>query len=354
MDGSLGMGFGTTLTPVLFIIGFTQGEAVPSVLLSELCAGLVAVIFHALLKNFKLGQKKIFRRRRKRRRSKIFTTPRAVLATAKTDDQINPETPLIIDSEEHYEIEEDIIIEDESDIVANEDEEIEEIKIENGSFIDKLKNLTTDTKVVFILATFGVIATIIAAVLSVSFVESESFDFGVKIYIGVMVFSMGIMILALRNKQIKSSMKRIVFLGALAGFNKGISGGGYGPITVSGQILAGREGRNAIASTSLSETIICFVGVLTYIISNTVKGFRGSGITWEYLSIAPYLIIGAVVAAPLAALVTNKVESKWLKISVGWATIFLGVISIVRAALIQTVIWDPIPTWVGVDLMMSA
>jgi len=46
MDSSLGMGFGTTLTPVFLLIGFSPLEVVPAILVSELFSGLAAAVFH--------------------------------------------------------------------------------------------------------------------------------------------------------------------------------------------------------------------------------------------------------------------------------------------------------------------
>jgi len=54
MDASLGMGYGTTLTPVLLIIGFAPLEVVPAVLLGQLVGGLVGGIAHHRLGNISL------------------------------------------------------------------------------------------------------------------------------------------------------------------------------------------------------------------------------------------------------------------------------------------------------------
>ena len=46
VDSTLGMGYGTTLTPVLMIFGFKTLDIVRAVLLSELITGLLASFFH--------------------------------------------------------------------------------------------------------------------------------------------------------------------------------------------------------------------------------------------------------------------------------------------------------------------
>ena len=46
MDSTLGMGYGTTLTPVLLIMGYEPLQVVPAVLVSELFSGLLAGALH--------------------------------------------------------------------------------------------------------------------------------------------------------------------------------------------------------------------------------------------------------------------------------------------------------------------
>ena len=51
MDSTLGMGYGTTLTPVLIIMGYQPMEIVPAILLSELITGLLAGFTHHMVGN---------------------------------------------------------------------------------------------------------------------------------------------------------------------------------------------------------------------------------------------------------------------------------------------------------------
>ncbi len=343
MDASFGIGFGTTFTPILLIIGFTVYTIVPSILTAEVIAGIVAMIFHALLKNVRLGQKRAFRRRR-RRKAKVNSLPNSEMAKASSASK-----PDEVESEE--DIEEEIIIEDDNDIEIGEFDEIKEVKLENGSFIMKLRNLTTDTKIILALASVGILTSIIAVVINVIFTENVYFNLGVKIYIGIMVLSMGVLTLALRKMKIKFSMKRIIALGAISGFNKGLSGGGYRPVTVAGQMLTGREGKSALAASIFSKTAVCFVAVLAYVITHLfVDRSIGESISWGFLELAPFLIIGKTLAAPLGALIVKKVDSKWLKVLVGCGTIVLGILSLVRITLDHYGIWEIIEKQLTVEL----
>ena len=46
VDSSLGMGYGTTLTPVLLLMGYDPLVVVPAVLFSEMITGFLAGLFH--------------------------------------------------------------------------------------------------------------------------------------------------------------------------------------------------------------------------------------------------------------------------------------------------------------------
>ncbi|HUT82698.1 MAG TPA: sulfite exporter TauE/SafE family protein [Candidatus Bathyarchaeia archaeon] len=301
MDSSLGMGYGTTLTPILLFMGFEASQIVPAVLVSEFFTGFISAGFHALFKNMSLGRTKAIAKDIPLTQSRVSTEPNVELVASTGSGVFIP---------------------------------VKE------TFMDKLKSFTIDSKVVFVLTLFGILGTIISSSISVVFGFNSIFKFGVKVYIGVMVFFMGVLILAFRKKNMKFSFKRVTAIGALAGFNKGISGGGYGPLTVSGQILSGREGRNAIASTSLSEGIICFVGVLTYIITNLVTThINGEPLDIGSFGLAPYLIIGGILSTPLAAFTTKAVNNRWLKMSVGVMTVIMGLFSLLYTILTFTGIW---------------
>jgi hypothetical protein len=308
MDSSLGMGYGTTLTPVLMIIGFDPLLIVPAVLISEFFTGVLSGIFHVLFKNIKLGKTK---------EQKFHLDNKQVVTKPDSDTMIPRQSS-----------------------VGGGIGITKEIDEERKSLLEKIKDLTIDTKIIVILSFFGIIGTITSSLLSVILSYSELFKFVVKLYISIMVLSMGIIIIIFRNKEQKFTYKKIIGLGILAGFNKGMSGGGYGPITVSGQILAGRDGKEAIGSTSLSEGIICFAGASTYLLTNLIQSsVAGEGLYLGDLSLFPFLIVGAILSAPLAAITTKLIDNEKLKLGVGITTIVLGTFTLIKTILNYTNIW---------------
>jgi len=110
----------------------------------------------------------------------------------------------------------------------------------------------------------------------------------------------------------------------LSSFNKGISGGGYGPLVTGGQIVSGREARRSIGSTAVAEVFVCIVGFLAYCVA-------AEAILWK---LAVAASAGAAIAAPLAALTVRKVNSRNMKLVIGVAAMTLGAFTLARASVL--------------------
>lgn len=144
--------------------------------------------------------------------------------------------------------------------------------------------------------------------------------FALNIYIGLLVLIVGAVVLITREQNRDFSWLRLLFLGSIASFNKGLSGGGYGPVVTAGQVLAGVDARVAIGITSLAEGVTCIAAVLTYVLS-------GKGIDW---GLGTALAIGVALSTPVAALIVHKMQSKHLKVIIGFCTLALGALTIFK------------------------
>ena len=253
IDSSMGMLYGTILSPLLIILGYEPLVVVPSILLSQACGGFVASIFHHKFTNAS------FR--------------------AKT---INPK----------------III-----------KKLKEVGITKSFKI----GFSEDIKIVFIISSLGIVSTILAVIFALSIPK-----WALKSYIGVLVILMGFILLS--KRQFKFTWKKMLGIGILSSFNKGLSGGGFGPVVTTGQIIAGNNSKSSIASTTLSEVPICLTAFLTYFLIN---GFSD----WIFLSA---LTLGSVIAAPLGALLTSKINEKRLRPILGTITLILGIWTIYK------------------------
>ena len=112
----------------------------------------------------------------------------------------------------------------------------------------------------------------------------------------------------------RNSSRKIAVLGLVAAFFDAVGGGGWGPIATPGLILTeNEEPRKVIGTVNLAEFFITIVIAATFFI---VLG------TEEYdWSMIGMLLIGGVIAAPLAAYLCKKLPARILGILVGIALI---------------------------------
>ncbi|UCE98712.1 MAG: sulfite exporter TauE/SafE family protein [Planctomycetota bacterium] len=256
LDSTLGMGYGTTLTPVFLLMGFTPMQIVPAILLSELVSGVLAGFFHHREGNVDLKPKS----------ADIFKISKML-------------SPL-------------------------------------GYIETFRKTVPLHLKVALLLAACSIMGTVVAVFVAVNIPK-----FWLKLYIGCLVLSMGIVILICFNKNFKFSWKKITLLGLIASFNKGMSGGGYGPVVTGGQVLSGVEGKSAVGITSLAEGLTCLVGVIAYVLISK------NPVDWR---LAPFIVVGAVLSVPLSAKSVKLISDQKLKLAIALLTIALGILTIVK------------------------
>jgi uncharacterized membrane protein YfcA len=139
-----------------------------------------------------------------------------------------------------------------------------------------------------------------------------------KLGIGLIVTSMGVFILMTRRRILPFSWRRLTAIGALAAFNKGLSGGGYGPLVTGGQIVSGVDGKDAIGTTSVSEAVTCAVGLAAYLLA-------GRLLDW---AVAIPLLIGAMASVPVSAMTVKICRQDLLRSLVGVATLGLGALTL--------------------------
>jgi len=133
-----------------------------------------------------------------------------------------------------------------------------------------------------------------------------------------MLIGLGVFTLISQNHKMNFSWSRLVGLGILSAFNKGITGGGYAPLLTSGQMLSGVKGASAIATTTFTEGIICLFGFFAYIASRGIPDWR----------LTLFLTLGAVFSAPFSALTTKRLGERRLPLVISCVTLLLGVIAL--------------------------
>lgn len=152
----------------------------------------------------------------------------------------------------------------------------------------------------------GVIGAILGAYILSSF---EQYNYIIKPLVSAYTLILGVIIIfkALKKDSVRQKIKRIFPLAAVGGFLDSIGGGGWGPIVSSTLIARGRNPRYTIGSVNLAEFFITLASSLTFI---TIIGLT-------HWTIILGLIIGGVIAAPIAAYISNKIPTKSIMILVG-------------------------------------
>lgn len=147
----------------------------------------------------------------------------------------------------------------------------------------------------------------------------------VKPFVSAYLIVMGIVIITKAFKKIKKKKKtkRLSPLALFGGFVDSIGGGGWGPVVTSTLIGNGRNAKYTIGSVNLAEFFVAIASAATFSVFMEL----------ENLVVVVGLIVGGVIAAPLAALVVGKVKTKYLMILVGILITVISVRTIILALL---------------------
>ncbi len=145
----------------------------------------------------------------------------------------------------------------------------------------------------------------------------------IKPFIGIYLLVMGVLILRKAFKKIREKRveTKIIPLASAGGFFDAIGGGGWGPIVTSTLMARGHNPRFTIGSVNLSEFFVTVAEAATFF---TILGL----IHWQVIV---GLLIGGVLAAPMAAFVCKRLPSRTLMIIVGILITILSVRTIYLA-----------------------
>ncbi|MGG2065359.1 sulfite exporter TauE/SafE family protein [Bacillus sp. S14(2024)] len=147
----------------------------------------------------------------------------------------------------------------------------------------------------------------------------------IKPYISIFLFALGVYILLrfILQKQVvqtnnkRLSGKQLIPLGLFAGFVDSTGGGGWGPITTPVLLARGNEARKVVGSVDTSEFPVSLAATLGFFIS-----LGWAQVSWFWVSA---LMLGGIIAAPIAAWLVRIVPSHLLGVLVGGLIIFTNI-----------------------------
>ena len=180
----------------------------------------------------------------------------------------------------------------------------------------RFKNI--NKKLVLNLLIPGVIGSIFGAYLLSDVIDGNV----IKPYIAVYMIILAIIIIikGLRKKKVKKKSKNLGILASFGGFMDSVGGGGWGPIVTSTLVGRGRDPKYTIASVNTAEFAVSFASGITFILFEGILG-------WQVIV---GLVIGGVVAAPISAILINKIPRKPMTVIVGVLLILLSLRTLVK------------------------
>jgi uncharacterized membrane protein YfcA len=155
----------------------------------------------------------------------------------------------------------------------------------------------------------------VGAFLGATVLSRVSTEFAAPLMSGILaalgVYIIVRFVLGVRPKLKKAlTLKFLAPLGLFAGFVDATGGGGWGPVATPALLVDGRmEPRKVIGSVDTSELAVSVAASLGFLV-----GLGAAGISWGF---ALALLVGGLVAAPLAAYLVRVAPAHLLGVAVG-------------------------------------
>ncbi|KRG42184.1 hypothetical protein ARC78_09555 [Stenotrophomonas pictorum JCM 9942] len=121
----------------------------------------------------------------------------------------------------------------------------------------------------------------------------------------------------------RREIKRVPLLGFFAGLLDASGGGGWGPVATSTLLARGAQARTTIGTVSAAEFLVTLSISATFLLSMGL----------QHLSIVAGLLVGGMMAAPVAALLVKRVRERWVLVAVGLLVLSISLFQIGTALL---------------------
>ena len=158
---------------------------------------------------------------------------------------------------------------------------------------------------------------IIGAVSGATILSSlHQYSHYLKPVVGCYTLFLGVLIIrkALNKTRSTTKIKKIGLLAGIGGLLDAIGGGGWGPIVTTGLIAGGRNVRYTIGTSTLTKGCVAFTSAVTFILLIGLHHFQ----------VILGLVLGGMIAAPIAVRISNKLPVKTLLLFVGVVVILVS------------------------------
>ena len=194
-------------------------------------------------------------------------------------------------------------------------------ELENVTFSWR-RPLAPPTRALLIVTAIGVVGAALSIWLV--YVAVRLPDRAIETYVALLVIGMGLLSMLRRAGPVVTVYreKRLVGFALLAGANKGLGGGGYGPVITLGAIHAGLPPKGAVALTVLAEGIVSMVGAAVFL------ALAGE-LDIDY-SLLPSLLTGSFVAALAAPFLVHFIPVRIYRVLVPAYALLIGAFVLLR------------------------
>lgn len=179
----------------------------------------------------------------------------------------------------------------------------------NVNYFDLGRN---DAGIVSRLVVFGLIGTVVGAILAIQLSKIY-----LNTYIGLLVIAMG-SILLLKPK-LTFSWFKVNLISLISGFNKAMSGGGYGPVATTGLVVTGNPLKNSVGATLFSVIFINITSFVIYLLTKSITS----------LQLPIFLTIGVLIGSQVGPRITGRIGvSNVAKVAFACISIAMGALII--------------------------
>ncbi len=181
----------------------------------------------------------------------------------------------------------------------------------------KFKPLSETVRLCLIIASSGTVLVLLATIGIYAVMDLD--PIWIKLYVALLLLGMGGISLVQSRHERPYRPNMLIAFGALAGFNKGVGGGGYGPVVTIGGLMAGVPVKSMLGVTALSEGVVCFVAVVAWM------AMAANGLTIDYV-LLPSVMLASMVSAVLAPYLTRVFPERiWTTVVPAYCLVVVGI-----------------------------
>lgn len=195
-----------------------------------------------------------------------------------------------------------------------------EVFTTGASGVSHLAMRNVDRRLFFRLAIPGMVGGVIGAYLLTRLPGDLIRPF---VYAYLLVLALLILLRAAGRLIPKGEVKRVPVLGFFAGLLDASGGGGWGPVATSTLLARGGTARTTIGTVNAAEFLVTLSVSITFLLTMGL----------QHMEIVLGLLVGGMIAAPLAAVFVKYVNERWVLMVVGVLVLSISLYQIGRSIL---------------------